>query len=128
MKEHSTKYFIIVSVVKYILGIVAVVVDLRFFDLPLDLNKLVEIMFSSILVLSGIWVSSYLLLVELYKDRYQFNVIKDELLPIMKNKLIEIVCLVIFGVFILIVGRCFLSAIYYTILSTIIIAKIFPGK
>lgn len=125
MSVQSKKGFIIVCVIKYILGIVALVIDLKFSTSYQNLNTLVEIMFSSILVLSGIWVSCYLLFVELYKDRYQFNIIKDELLPIMKNKLTDIICLVIFGVLILIVGHSFFSAIYYTMLSTITIAKIF---
>ena len=110
---------------KYILGIVFIAIDLLFFEHSQSLNNLVEIMFSSILVLAGIWVSCYLLCIELYKDRYQFNVIKNEFLPIMKGKLIDVICLVVFGIIILLLGHGLLSSMYYIILSTISIIRIF---
>lgn len=125
MKLYNMKYVIMANVIKFILGFVCIGLDLRCFSTCLNSNNLMEIMFSSVLVLSGIWVSCYLLLVELYKDRYQFDIMKQELLPVMKNKIIDIICLVILGVIILIINHNSISAVYYAILTAISIAQVF---
>ena len=62
---------------------------------------------------------------ELYKDRYQFTMIKSKQLPIMLYKLIDVLFLVIIGVSILMIGHGVIAPIYYTGLSVLIIVQIF---
>ncbi len=83
-------------------AIASIVVDII---LKLDcmiFNNLSEMLFSLVTVIAGFWVTCYLLILEIFKDRYPIKLIKDKYLPQMKFIIAYIIYAILFGCYILI--------------------------
>lgn len=82
MKDKKTfarqdKTLIIRLILMSIIGIVAIFSDYWLKLINTSLNDLVTILFSTVTVIAGLWISSYLLFLQLYKDRYPIKVLKE---------------------------------------------------
>lgn len=65
-------------------------------------NEINRILFTLVTVIAGFWVTSYLLFLEIYKDRYPLKFIQHKYLPIMKYNITYVIYCIIFGCFIVI--------------------------
>ena len=94
MKKDKNKVWI--TVISVVLGgTIAILLD-RFIDISFSpLQDVAEVVYSTITVIAGIWITCYLLFLELFKDRYPVEDMKSEQLPHMGNIFILLFFLVI---------------------------------
>lgn len=109
MKKEKTKQINRQNISKIILlcvgGIGAILADYFFPRNYLPMEDLFELVFSMISVIAGIWITCYLLVLELFKDRYPFNFLKEEHLPKMKAIFILLGSSVLYGLVIALSGN-----------------------
>ena len=83
----------------------------------LALSKLSSILFSTITVIVGIWVTCYLLFFQLYKDRYPIKVLKEKYLPQMRDYFLLVVYSVLFGCIVLVQNPGIVSNSWFCFIS-----------
>ena len=74
MKENKTflaenKNLLIRMIIMSLIGIIAIFSDVWLKIDSTVLNELVALLFSTVTVIAGLWISCYLLFLQLYKDR-----------------------------------------------------------
>ncbi len=112
----SNKNIIIRVVFLALIGIVAIISDAVLNVKTDSINVLVEILFSSVTVIAGLWISCYLLFLQLYKDRYPIKILKECYLPSMRYNFTIIVFCVIYGSMLLIIRNGYIANLYYSVL------------
>ena len=114
---------IISLVVCVVMGIAAVLADLFVVVIYEPMQQVFNLVFSAITVIMGIWVTCYLLVLELFKDRYPFNFISKKQLPNMRKIFVMLAYDVLFGVIVALIGKYFWGVIWFCFVSlgTIII-------
>lgn len=121
MKKEKTKQINRQNISKIILlcvgGIGAILADYFFPRSYLPMEDLFELVFSMISVIAGIWITCYLLVLELFKDRYPFNFLKKEHLPKMKAIFILLGSCVLYGLLIALLGKYFWAVVFFTLVS-----------
>lgn len=127
---NKTKRFIlkdyIALTIYAIVSIVSIVLDLCFFDISLKhIDTLVITCFSSLISISGIWVGCYLLFLELFRDRYQLNLLKSNYHNSMKRTFFSVVYCVIFGILIMSFSLEAISSISFCLMTSYTIVEIF---
>lgn len=76
-------------------------------------------------VIAGIWITAYLLFVELYKDRYPIESLKKEFLPFMRNNFILVLYSVIYGCVLVFFDYSFWSSLYFLLVVLCTVVRIF---
>lgn len=84
------------------LAIGAVIVDLIIKSDCSLFNEINRILFTLVTVISGFWVTSYLLFLQTYKDRYPLKLNENRYLSVMKYDIAYIIYCIIYGCFIII--------------------------
>lgn len=90
-----------------------------------NLEKLSELIFSSLIGLVAIWISGYFILIQLYKNTYPMEIIERNFLRKVKIILIYSLINISIGVLVLTLFTNFIAEIYYIILFLINVAIIF---
>ena len=117
-RNHSVLFCVVLA-----LGLFAFLLDhFLCFDVP-AISKVAAFAQSIITVIVGIWITCYLLFMELYKDRYPIESLKIELLPHMRNNFILVIYDVVYGGILVFFDYSFCGSIWFLIvtLETIII-------
>ena len=126
MKSNTEKMnskTILYIVICVLMGIAAILADM-FIEIEYEpMKQVFDLVFSAISVIMGIWVTCYLLVLELFKDRYPFNFINKEQMPNMRAIFFMLTYDMILGVIIASIGKFFWGVIWFSVasLSTIII-------
>lgn len=63
----------------------------------LNFGDLVSPLFSAVLILAGIWISSYFLFLQFYKNRYPLDLLKEFYLNIVKRNILNVLFTICFG-------------------------------
>lgn len=108
----------------FIGGISAILADHFFPRTYLPMEDLFEIVFSMISVIAGIWITCYLLVLELFKDRYPFIFLQKEYMPKMKITFSLLGFSVLYGLLITLLGNYFWGVIFFAIISLVAIVII----
>lgn len=87
-------------------------------------NGLVSILFSTVAVIAGIWISCYLLFFQLYKDRYPIKIVKEKYLPNMRNSFLKVVYTLVFGCVLIVINNGIVANVCFTTVSLITIIEI----
>lgn len=123
MKEKKAKHIDKKLIVRYALlfvgGVGAILADQFFTRNYLPMKDLFELIFSMISVIAGIWITCYLLVLELFKDRYPFKFLKKEHLPKMRDIFLMLGVCVLYGLLIVIIGNYFWSVIFFAVISLV---------
>jgi len=90
-----------------------------------ELEKLSELIFSSLIGLITIWISGYLILIQLYKNTYPMEIIEKKFLKKVKMILIFSTINIGIGILILSVFSNFISEIYYIFLFIVNVVVVF---
>lgn len=97
--------------------IVALIMDFIFkFDNEI-FGRINNLLFSTITVIAGFWVTCYLLFLQVYKDRYPLKILQEKYLPQMKSNLTYILLALIVGCIVHIVDNTFIVNIIYILSS-----------
>lgn len=108
----------------YIGGICTILADYIFPKSYMPMKDLFDLVFSMISVIAGIWITCYLLVLELFKDRYPFNFLRKEHLPKMKAIFVLLGSNVLYGLLIVLLGVYFWAVIFFAFLSIMTMAII----
>ena len=126
MKDKKTfarqdKTLIIRLILMSIIGIVAIFSDYRLKLINTSLNDLVTILFSTVTVIAGLWISCYLLFLQLYKDRYPIKVLKECYLPNMRCNFAVVIFCIAYGSVVIVINNGIIANLYYSVvcISTI---------
>lgn len=126
MKDKKTfarqdKTLIIRLILMSIIGIVAIFSDYWFKLINTSLNDLVTILFSTVTVIAGLWISCYLLFLQLYKDRYPIKVLKECYLPNMRCNFAVVIFCIAYGSVVIVINNGIIANLYYSVvcISTI---------
>lgn len=118
----------------YLNALVYVVLGIGFFAFLLDhfwlfnvpaVSHVAEFAQSIITVIAGIWITCYLLFMELYKDRYPLASLKKELLPHMRNNFLLVLYDVVYGGVLVFFDYSFCGSVWYLAASLVTIITIF---
>lgn len=85
-----------------VLAIISVIADILMQSNCKTFNEVNRILFTLVSVAAGFWVTCYLLFLQIYKDRYPINFLKNSYLPQMKYNMTYIIYCIIFGCFVVI--------------------------
>ena len=88
----------------------------------IEVSKLVQ---TIITVIAGMWITCYLLFIELYKDRYPLESLRKELLPSMRDNFVLVSYSVIYGCMLVFFNYSFWGCVCFLIVSFFTIAVIF---
>lgn len=116
------KYYKLIILI--IIAIVSIVTDIIIVSNYNKLNEMNKILFTLVTVIAGFWVSSYLLFVEVYKDRYPLKIINNKYLPDMKSHMMYIIYCIIYGCVIIVKNGGIVENICYGIISLILVIYI----
>ncbi len=124
-----SNYAMIVFVI--LLGLLFTFVDykyplndlLTFLDSQI-LIEISDIMLQSIMAFAAVWITCYLLLGQVFKDRYTLKNVEEKQMKPMKAQIINIVISVIFGVMILVIHKGVLAPLFYIIFTIYTIINI----
>lgn len=121
LKKVLKKWKVILGV---IVGIAAV-----FFDVFLDLKftyflPIISHVYETIIVVAGLWVTLYLLFLEIYKDRYPFDFIEKKYLCVLKSNFINIALCAVYGLFVIAHSGYLIENIYFIFISVVIVLQI----
>lgn len=118
MKKY--KFEIISSVIYFsITAIVMIISNTLNLRVIQEINELTKIIFSSLIGLITIWISVYLILIQLYKNSYPMQIIEKDFLKIAKIIFLLSVYNVITGMMIISKFNNYLNEIYYLIIFII---------
>lgn len=107
-----------------VVGIACVVLDV-FFKLDTKIfSKLVEILFNSVTVVAGIWVTCYLLFLQVYKDSYPLKIINQEYLPQLKEYFVYSLFVIIYGAFVITKNNGWIENIFFSAVALFVIIRI----
>ena len=123
MKKDKNKVWI--TVISVVLGgTIAVLLD-RFIDISFSpLQDVAKVVYSTITVIAGIWITCYLLFLELFKDRYPVEAMKSEQLPHMGNIFILIFFDVVYGCLVVLFEHPFFASVWFVLVSLVSVAII----
>lgn len=89
---------IVITVIALIIvGIALLVLDYFLKWENTNLETLVEILFPAFASLAGIWISCFLLFLQLYKDRYPLEKMKEKYFPAIKHSFFLVIYTIIYG-------------------------------
>ena len=89
---------IVITVIALIIvGIAMLVLDYFLKRGNTNLETLVEILFPAFASLAGIWISCFLLFLQLYKDRYPLEKMKEKYFPAIKHSFFLVIYTIIYG-------------------------------
>ena len=95
-----------------------------YYDAP-AISAVAKLTQSIITVIAGIWITCYLLFMELFKDRYPIASLKKDLLPHMRNNFILVLYDVIYGGILVFFDYSFCGSLWFLSVSLITIIRIF---
>lgn len=126
-KKH--KNFSKKKVVGIIIGLCITGIGSIFADIIFNLNtrifgNLVNILFNSVAVVAGIWVTCYLLFLQIYKDSYPLKIINEEYLPQLKEYFIYALFVIIYGAFVIIKNNGWIENIFFSAVALFVIIAI----
>ena len=122
IKQH--KALTIRMVLMSIIGIAAIFADYWFKIINTSLNDLIAILFSTVTVIAGLWISCYLLFLQLYKDRYPIKVLKECYLPNMRYNFAVVIYCIVYGNIVIVINNGIIANLYYSALCIITIFEI----
>ena len=122
IKQH--KALTIRMVLMSIIGIAAIFADYWFKIINTSLNDLIAILFSTVTVIAGLWISCYLLFLQLYKDRYPIKVLKECYLPNMRYNFAVVIYCIVYGSIVIVINNGIIANLYYSALCIITIFEI----
>ncbi len=107
---------IIRMIVFIITFIICLFADIKF-EISFDsLNDAVAILYSALVTIAGIWVTCYLLFLQLYKDKYPIEIIKDTYTKIIKSTFLDVIYALTLGAWALLYGGA-VSSSWFCIVS-----------
>lgn len=109
----ENKSIIIRSILSAIIGAAAIYADFQLKINNAALNELVTILFSTVTVVAGLWISCYLLFLQLYKDRYPIKALKNCYLPNMRNNFSLVIFCIIYGSIVIVFNNGIIANLYY---------------
>ena len=113
-KEENKNNFIVITIIGLILvGTVMLVLDYFLQWENTNLEALVEILFSAFASLAGIWISCFLLFLQLYKDRYPLEKMKAKYFPAIKYSFLLVIYTILYGCIVLCLRMGILSNIWF---------------
>lgn len=110
-KENNSIVIVIISLI--IVGMVTLVSDYFLQLKNKNLEILVEILFPAFTSLAGIWISCFLLFLQLYKDRYPLEKMKEKYFPAIKYSFLLVIYTIIYGCIILFLKIGIFSSIWF---------------
>ena len=115
--------FLFAIYVVLLVGLFAFLFDYLFPIEVLGIAKVAEFAQSIIAIIAGIWITGYLLFMELYKDRFPLESLIRESLPHMRNNFILIVYDIVYGGILVFFDYGFFGSIIFLAasLSTILV-------
>lgn len=122
LKEN--KNLLIRMLVMSLIGAVAIFADIW---LKIDskvLNELIVLLFSTVTVIAGLWISCYLLFLQLYKDRYPIKVLKECYLPNMRYNFAVVVFCIVYGSVVIVINNGVIANLYYSAVCVTTILEI----
>lgn len=123
-KQHfiENKTLILRAIIMFVIGIIAIFADYWLKISNTALNSLVQILFSTVTVIAGLWISCYLLFIQLYKDRYPIKVLKECYLPNMKQNFAIVIFCLVYGSILIVINNGIIANLYYCALciSTVV--------
>lgn len=96
-KRQKNKQWVYRIVLLTLVSLISLLVDYKLQFRSTSLANLVVILYNAIIVLAGIWITCYLLFLQLYKDRYPLQIIKKHYLPHMKDNFVMVMYCIIGG-------------------------------
>lgn len=103
---------------------VALYCDIKYFPHIYGLSEFVEIMYTSLISFAAMWITCYLLIAQVFKDRYSLKNVENARLSPMLNQLTDIIVAVLLGAVIIFAGFGLLTPLTYSFLTIIIIIRI----
>ncbi len=124
MRKSNNKY--IRLIIYIILAIASLAIDIFVFrDIVIShINTLVITCFSALVSIAGIGVACYLLFLELFRDRYQMQVLKKNLYSVTKETLLIVIYCLVFGLIVMLLSIGITSPILFSALTIITIIEI----
>lgn len=117
-------FTIIVIVIFSIIGLLLLLVDNFVAIVYAPLQDISRITINTIATIAGFWITCYLLFLELFKDRYPMEMLKEKQLPRMRNHFALLLCDIIYGCIVALFDYPFLSCIWFimsSIATTVIV-------
>lgn len=116
---------IVNTIVSILTGVIAIVSDYFIPTLNLEINDFVNSLFSVITVMAGIWITCYLLFLELHKDRYQLKLLEKDYMSNINSVFYRIVYSVLLGLFVIVFDYGVVSSIWFAIVALSVMVDIF---
>lgn len=111
----ENKALIIRLILMSIIGIIAIFADYWLKIINDSLNELIVILFSTVTVIAGLWISCYLLFLQLYKDRYPIKVLKECYLPNMRYNFVVVIFCIVYGSVVIVINNGIVANLYYSV-------------
>jgi len=96
-----------------VFAIVSITIDIIIASECTLFNEINRILFSLVTVISGFWVTCYLLFLQIYKDRYPLKFLESKYMPNLKYNKNYIVYCIIFGCFIIVKNGGVVENVWY---------------
>ena len=113
-------------IIYIIVAVVAIAIDIFIFKnlSYTHIDTLVTTCFSALVSIAGIWVACYLLFLELFRDRYQMQLLKKNLYNSMKENFFFVIYCLFFGTIVMALSIGVISAVVFSFLTIVTIAEI----
>lgn len=112
----------IVGIAAVLFSIIAAVLDQVFKIRYTPIPDVASVVYSTITVIAGIWITCYLLFLELFKDRYPVEDLKSEQLPHMRDIFILLFFDILYGCVIVLLEYPFWGSSWFILVSLASIA------
>lgn len=119
-KDKKSKIMVFIYIISFIVCNVA--------DYILDKevspnNNLLSIMYSAIITIAGIWGACYLLFIELYKDKYPIEIIRDTYITNIKSTFFNVIFVLLIGIWALVFNGI-ITSIWFILFSLFTIIEV----
>lgn len=130
-KRVSFVYFLILEAILLFLDFKYFVNSERLSEFVLVMRPLIEVIYTSLVNFAAVWITCYLLVAQVFKDRYSLENAEEMQLTPMSGQLRNIIVSVIFGVLMMfltdafdIFDRCILSMCGYCVFTLFVIVGV----
>lgn len=121
----KSKKLIVNIIISVLTSATAIVSDHFIPALDLEMNDFVNSLFSIITVMAGIWITCYLLFLELYKDRYQLKLLEKDYISNINSIFYKIIGSVLLGLIVIVFDYGIVSSIWFAIVAICVLIDIF---
>ena len=125
--DNSRKWSLTITIIVIfsVIGFLLLLVDVFIHIVYTPLQDISRITINCVATIAGFWITCYLLFLELFKDRYPMEMLKEKQLPRMRNYFALLLCVLIYGCIVALFDYPLLGCSWFVVSSVVTTIVVF---